>query len=92
MTIPLVVQMTVETGNSYTLSVDSNLQEIKLKNDTKIVASIYADYHGEYEVTPGDEAVTLETADLVLHQNVVVNPIPSNYGKIGWNGAFLTVS
>ena len=34
MTMPLVVQMTVETDNSYTLSVDSNLQEITLENDS----------------------------------------------------------
>ena len=92
MTLPLVVKMTVDAGNSYNLSVDSNLQELTLENETQIIASIYGDYQGIYEVTPGDEAVTLETTDLVLHQNIVVNPIPSNYGVIGWNGSYLTVS
>lgn len=49
-------------------------------------------YTGAYEVTPGDEAVTLSTAGLNMSADVVVNPIPSNYGKISWNGSTLTVS
>lgn len=49
-------------------------------------------YEGIYEVTPGPEAVTLETAGLVMARNVTINPIPSNYGRITWNGSTLTVS
>ena len=51
-----------------------------------------APYHGEYEFTPTDETQTVETAGLVLEQDIIINPIPSNYGKITWNGAVLTVS
>ncbi len=49
-------------------------------------------YYGEYEVTPADEAQTLATAGKRLAYDVTVNPIPSNYGKITWNGSVLTVS
>lgn len=49
-------------------------------------------YAGEYEVTPSAEAQTLDTIGKRLTANVVINPIPSNYGLITWNGAFLTVS
>ncbi len=49
-------------------------------------------YEGAYDVTPGDAAVTLETAGLVMARNVTINPIPSNYGRITWNGSTLTVS
>ena len=49
-------------------------------------------YTGAYSVTPSNQPVTLPTNGKVLLQNVVVNPIPSNYGLITWNGAFLTVS
>lgn len=49
-------------------------------------------YEGEYTITPGDEAVVLETAGLVMAQNVTINPVPSNYGRITWNGSALTVS
>lgn len=49
-------------------------------------------YDGEYTVTPADTAVVLETAELAMRQNVTINPIPSNYGLITWNGTTLTVS
>lgn len=50
-------------------------------------------YTGEYEVTPQKgEAVVLETASRLMTRNVTVNPIPSNYGLITWNGSVLTVS
>lgn len=50
------------------------------------------DYTGEYEVTPSAEAQTLQTNGLRMLDNVTINPIPSNYGLITWNGSTLTVS
>lgn len=49
-------------------------------------------YTGDYEVTPSSEVQTLNTSGLRLTRNIVVNPVPPNYGLITWNGAFLTVS
>ena len=34
----------------------------------------------------------LETENKRMTGNVTINPIPSNYGLITWNGAFITVS
>ena len=50
------------------------------------------EYHGAYTVTPSQQTQVLETAGLKMTNNVTVNPIPSNYGLIGWNGAYMTVS
>ena len=49
-------------------------------------------YSGEYTVTPGDEAQVLETENRLMLENFVVEAIPQNYGKISWNGSYLTVS
>lgn len=49
-------------------------------------------YEGEYEVTPSDETQTLDTDSLYMRGNITINPIPSNYGLITWNGSVLTVS
>ena len=49
-------------------------------------------YAGPYTVTPSPETQVLETHGLVMTGNVTVNPIPSNYGLITWNGSVLTVS
>lgn len=49
-------------------------------------------YTGSYTVTPSAETQTLETAELYMTGNITINPIPSNYGLITWNGSVLTVS
>ena len=46
-------------------------------------------YHGEYEVTPSEETQILSTAHTQLAENVVVNPVPSNYARMAWNGTTL---
>lgn len=68
----------------------------KLNNETLLgymSSSLkYSHYTGRYELTPNKETQTLYTKDLLMNKNVVVNPIPSNYGLITWNGHKLTVS
>ena len=49
-------------------------------------------YGGAYEVTPSSQPQMLPTASRVLARDIVVNPIPSNYGLVTWDGSTLTVS
>lgn len=49
-------------------------------------------YTGDYEVTPSTETQTLITNTKYMTDNVVINPIPSNYGLITWDGVTLMVS
>lgn len=49
-------------------------------------------YTGAYEVTPSAETQTLLTDGLRMTDNVVINPVPSNYGLITWDGTVITVS
>lgn len=49
-------------------------------------------YTGPYHVTPAAESQVLETTDMIMDEDVVIDPIPSNYGLITWNGSTLTVS
>ena len=49
-------------------------------------------YAGPYEVTPSENTQTLQTTDRLLTQNITVAPIPSNYGRITWDGTKITVS
>ena len=55
-------------------------------------ASSLIPYAGEYEFTPADEAQTIPIYGKTATRDIVINPIPSNYGKITWNGSTLTVS
>lgn len=49
-------------------------------------------YEGSYTVTPSEETQTLYTNTKRMLNDVVIAPIPTNYGKITWNGSTLTVS
>lgn len=51
-----------------------------------------AHYMGPYEVTPTQGEQTIRAEGMMLTRDIVVNPIPSNYGLITWNGAVITVS
>lgn len=50
------------------------------------------DYHGSYEITPTQSTQILNVSDKRMAQDLVIKPIPSNYGLITWNGSTLTVS
>lgn len=49
-------------------------------------------YHGTYEATPSSEVQVFPTESKMMEHDFIVNPIPSNYGLITWNGSTLTVS
>ena len=49
-------------------------------------------YEGEYEITPSAQLQTLPTMYKAMLHDIVVKPIPNNYGLISWNGSILTVS
>lgn len=52
----------------------------------------YPTYTGAYEVTPTEEEQVLSTTSRTLTADIVVNPIPNNYGLITWDGTAITVS
>ena len=49
-------------------------------------------YEGPYEVTPTRGTQILYTNEKLMEGNVVVNPIPHDWGHITWDGSVLTVS
>ena len=59
---------------------------------TKVVEHDLPVYTGNTEITPSTTEQVLATAEKVVTRNIVINPIPSNYGLITWNGSTLTVS
>lgn len=60
--------------------------------DVSFGAGVEKEYHGTYEVTPSEQTQTLQTTNRVLTDNIVINPIPNNYGLITYNGSIITVS
>lgn len=58
----------------------------------QVVRTMSDAYDGPYEVTPSPETQVLRTAGKGMGENVIINPIPNNYGLITWNGSTITVS
>ena len=54
-------------------------------------ASDLPEYDGSYAITPTDEPITLNTAYRIPVENIIINPVPQNYGHIAWNGSYLSV-
>lgn len=49
-------------------------------------------YTGNYSVTPSAEMQTLNTHDLKLTDDIIIEPIPQNYGLIEYDGYGIRVS
>lgn len=49
-------------------------------------------YEGATEITPSETEQILQTKNFRMTENITVNPIPSNYGLITWDGSTITVS
>lgn len=67
--------------------------DFDVESDVEITSSANVDhYTGTYSITPSATEQILNTEGLLCDENIIINPIPSNYGLITWNGAVLTVS
>jgi hypothetical protein len=58
----------------------------------RVVTSDAEEYDGPYEATPTASAQIFPTTGRLMVREFTVNPIPSNWGLITWNGSTLTVS
>ena len=50
------------------------------------------EYTGDYEFTPTRSTQVIEIANKKATADIIINPIPQNYGLVTWNGSVLTVS
>lgn len=50
------------------------------------------EYRGDYTYTPSNAEQVVQINGKMATSNITINPIPSNYGLIAWNGAALSVS
>lgn len=51
----------------------------------------YPEYEGPTEFKPSKSTQVIGTASRTVLQDIVINPIPSNYGRIEYDGAALSV-
>lgn len=89
-----VVKMSlgVASNEPIPLTIKPTKQKVSMGVAAPIMAGKVDPYAGPYSVTPTQAEQILPTKGKTADQNIVVNPIPNNYGLITWNGSVLTVS
>lgn len=87
----MTLNATFQSSNNLKASFASNT-EMSGSIESTVYVPVLDEYQGPFEVTPSGQTQTLGTRGFHMPHNVVVNPIPSNYGLITWNGSILTVS
>ena len=79
--------------SNQTFPVSMSLDEGIVVSIDESIQIVDADaYEGNYVVTPASVAQVLNTKDLMMTDDLIVEAIPSNYGLVTWNGSYLTVS
>lgn len=69
--------------NEYDYDVDMSSTITLINGDT---------YDGAYTFTPTTSTQIAQTSGKTLSSNITINPIPSNYGLITYDGSTITVS
>lgn len=96
-----MIARTIEVTAEFTpniIEATATIADTVVEADAELTTNVthyhseYPDYEGETTFTPSAEMQTIQTAQTVLLSDITINPIPSNYGLITWNGATLTVS
>ena len=49
-------------------------------------------YEGSYDITPTGEQQVIHMDGMRASGDLIIEPIPSNYGLITWDGSVITVS
>lgn len=88
-TIPMTVQASVVT---IPMDVSASSAAFSMSIGATYAMSTVDDYEGVYEYTPSTETQTVQIEGLKATENIIINPIPFNYGLITWDGITLTVS
>ena len=91
--IPLIIPMDVAV-DTVALPMEVSVSDMEIPMEVSLAYEIVSGdwYDGEYEVTPSTTEQVLMTRGKTMRENVVINPIPSDWGHITWNGSVLTVS
>lgn len=53
--------------------------------------SIHPTYQGDYEFTPAEDEQIINIKGHSAKENIIIKPIPSNYGRIIYNGTYIRI-
>lgn len=87
----MTVELTVVT-DTIEMGVTTDALSFGVESPIVVQAVTIPVYEGAYELTPTAEAQTIPVHGFRFEEDLIIDPIPSNYGLITWDGVTLTVS
>ena len=87
--------MSFDVDVESTQEMDANIRsnaEMKTNFSPYIIVHDTDYYTGSYTYTPDETTQIVQISGLLAAQDITINPIPSDYGHIAWDGSVLTVS
>lgn len=79
-----------ESGGAALTVADSNVMKLGIGGSMYAVPPPL--YTGSHDFTPTNEAQVIPIDGLRSVGDIIIEPIPSNYGLITWDGSVITVS
>ena len=64
---------------------------VSVETNAVAIVDLSTAYTGSYVFAPSDEIQIIEIKNKKATDNITIDPIPSNYGHIDWNGSYLKV-
>ena len=84
--------MTFSSTGRFNMTFHAGTQTFPMSFGSVVRVGDYELYDGPYSATPSNVAQIIPTSQMLMTENFTVNPSPSNYGLITWDGSVLTVS
>ena len=89
----IAIPVTVASNDVvFSVTVNPNSENFSVTAGADFYVSTYPDYEGSLEFMPSNEPQTISTRDMVVHGDIVIDPIPQTYGLITMSGAGIKVS
>lgn len=82
----------VVAEDSYALTVSQQRAEWSAGEYVEMHIADLPEYDGPTSVIPTGSAQVLATSGMAVLADITIEPIPSNYGLVEWDGSVLTVS
>lgn len=89
----IMIPMKVSASNAYVpMTITGTGTSIPMALSVECELGRPPQYTGPTEFAPNQGYQTIETHDKMLLTDIIIDPIPSNYGLVTWDGSTITVS
>lgn len=68
-----------------------DIEEKEVKIDVNRGGIVHTEYQGATIYTPLAIPQTIQARGKIVLENIIINPIPQNYGRVSFNGRVMTV-